>query len=793
MVSSILIPLITYCLVLIIGVPHEQSHALRYEFSLSVELLAVLVLYLVLRIPRLIGRILALSLTFVLFALPLSALWNLGASDVVVIGGLLPASDAGTYYFDALNVLEGKSFMPGFQLRPLFPGFLSAVLWLTQRNLQISIATLVAIVAICCFSAAREIQKIYGTLVAAIVLFGLFLFYRPYIGITMTETLGLALGALGFAALLRAIRTEQVSIAAVGMFLLAFAMNSRPGALFVLPGLLLWGAYVFRKSARFSWTFLLGGSSATLLAFILNSVLIKVVGSSDSGPPFGNYAFVLYGIITQTNWTHILQDHPEFQQLPLGQQMQRGYAIVFSLIKEDPGRLGYGILRGWQTFFFDKGYSLFADNLNFENASSNPYSNLEHYLRPLCVIGLSFCFWYRRYPYNSLLLVCAFGIVASVPFVPLGDSGIRAHAVTIIVHYLLAALGIALIVQTVKKLVQAAATLTDSNTRILRSKFFVGIPLLTLFSFPIWYQIFTVPTLHIQAQLSAPNIEFIRIYWDNPQQHPTAYVKLMIKQDPKNPASALLGDEQFREYEFSIIRTPWQKLEFAPEGVGKVQVKSITVNRHIITADAKGNFVLPEQFWNRKTAAIFATGICFLVSVVWVSSRLNKRPNWFRQTNHLDFSHTPKSDSFAFLIFGICIAALSFVGPISLKLFSHPMQLPSNAVCPANAAVSLLHIDPAASIHLVEDDIPYSRVPNIRISDFREGLKSYGEFFPKDVEGLSMLKPSSTIINSGWGFLAANTSIFPKHTGPILACGIPKRFGQYFYLIQATSIQRLNE
>jgi hypothetical protein len=46
------------------------------------------------------------SLTLILFALPISALWNSGISDGFIIGGLLPTGDAGGYYWEARRCLN---------------------------------------------------------------------------------------------------------------------------------------------------------------------------------------------------------------------------------------------------------------------------------------------------------------------------------------------------------------------------------------------------------------------------------------------------------------------------------------------------------------------------------------------------------------------------------------------------------------------------------------------------------------------------------------------------------------
>ncbi|NEQ25145.1 MAG: hypothetical protein F6K28_39905 [Microcoleus sp. SIO2G3] len=344
-VIGVTISLLVYAFVLTLDLPREIGFSAKN--GLTPVLIAIaLLFYPAYRLSGWIGTLASLSLTLILFALPLSALWNSGISDGFIIGGLLPTGDAGGYYWEARRLLEVGNMSAWGSRRPLFSGVLATLLGLTQQNLQLTLAILVAITAISCFLAAREVQRSHGTAAGLMVIAILFLFYRRFIGYTMTESLGLALGAVGFAILWRGARQRQISYCLVGVLLLTLALNARAGAFFVLPALILWGSWSFRGTARFSWRFLLGGASVVLLGFILNSILLKVIGSADS-MAFSNFSYTLYGLIVGGGWTQVIQDHPELSSMSDTEAAQKIYALAFEALRANPFALVIGSLRAW--------------------------------------------------------------------------------------------------------------------------------------------------------------------------------------------------------------------------------------------------------------------------------------------------------------------------------------------------------------------------------------------------------------------------------------------------------------
>src|SRR4030042_4916472 len=133
---------------------------------------------------------LSLSSMLILFALPLSALWTTGLSNGFVIGGLLPFSDAALYYNDANRLIEDGMFSAFSTARPLFIGFLAVVLKLTGGNLKLTLAILVLITALAICLATMQVRRSIGAAPAAVFMLVCFLFYRRFIGTTVTEHLG---------------------------------------------------------------------------------------------------------------------------------------------------------------------------------------------------------------------------------------------------------------------------------------------------------------------------------------------------------------------------------------------------------------------------------------------------------------------------------------------------------------------------------------------------------------------------------------------------------------------------
>jgi hypothetical protein len=332
--------------------------------------------------------------------------------------------------------------------RPLFPGLLAVFLAITGRNLMTALAVFTAITGIACYLAAREIQRTHGAEAAVLVLAILFLFYRAHSGVTMSENLGVPLGALGMALLWRGAADRSRWLIWGGILVTTLALNARAGAFFVLPLLVLWAGWLFREQRRwFSWKFLLLGGAAVLAGFTINLLMVKML-ATPSGVPFANFSYTLYGVAAGGHsWYHVFDQYPELLAIQEPEQSRRIYQLAFELIREHPELFVKGALNGWGTLFSDSWYNLYA-YVTGENRTVNLIARWGLYL--LSMLGIYRWFRNRSDAFNSLVMTAALGVFLSVPFLPPTDAyRMRPYAASIIVFGLLPAMGLAFLFERI--------------------------------------------------------------------------------------------------------------------------------------------------------------------------------------------------------------------------------------------------------------------------------------------------------------------------------------------------------
>jgi len=441
-VLSVVVPLLAYVGILLPGVPASMGLAARFSL-ISILLVIVLLFYPAFSVRGWIGTLLALSVTLILFGLPLSGLWGSGMSNGTLIGGILPWSDASNYFHNAQLLLQGDRLSAWGSRRPLCAGSLGALLGITQGSLPVTLAVLVFISAAACFLLTREVQKSHGTAAGLLVLAIVFLFYRRFIGTTLSESLGISLGAAGFATLWFGARRTRINTALFGIFLLTLALNVRAGAFFVLPALVLWGVWAFRGAARISRYFLLGGTAAVFLGFFCTMLMLRLIGSSES-MVFSNFASHLYGLVVGGHgWQQVSIDHPFLSELTGAARTKKIYALALDAFYAHPFGIITGAVKSWLHYFNPRGgwgaFGFITSSVYIERLTGAAV-RLVLYLVSLW--GCAYCYRHRQLGHNSLMLAFVMGILLSVPFIaPMDADGMRAYAVTIPAAAVLAALG----------------------------------------------------------------------------------------------------------------------------------------------------------------------------------------------------------------------------------------------------------------------------------------------------------------------------------------------------------------
>ncbi len=418
----------------------------RYSFvTTSIGILVVF--YLILRLPEKWRIPLAFAAGGAVFGLVLTGLWASGQSEPYVVSGLIPYNDAATYYNDANRLLDGSLLSETSSRRPLAIGFLGALLGLTGRNLQNALAFLALLEAAACVYMMLEIRRAKGPLAGAVTFWIVFLFARRFIGTTMTESLGLAFGALSLAFFCRGVTRRSLPFILAGLFMLTTALNIRAGAFFILPLLVVWIGWLFREKGWFAWKPAGLAVLVVITGFVVNSLVLRLVGTSG-GMAFGNFAESLYGLASGgERWSYVYTEIEEARTMPEKERFELIYRKSFELIRQNPMGIVKGSLHQWGLLFSDTWFSVYA-YVGGENAEGNRYIHWALYA--LCVVGLVQAVRKRNEPLYSFILVSIAGIFLSVPFVPPGDAHkMRAFAATIPLLALLPAAGLSELVNII--------------------------------------------------------------------------------------------------------------------------------------------------------------------------------------------------------------------------------------------------------------------------------------------------------------------------------------------------------
>ena len=425
--------------------------ALRYDFGRVLFPLAlVLLAAFTARGPW--GRRAGLVVTLLVFVLPLLGMWAKGESEQYIVLGMFPLKDPHGYYYGARHLLENGVLSDFSGRRPLFPGFLAGLLRLTGENLQITLLLVVLLASLACYLTAREVSRTHGPLGGAAAAFLLFLFYRQYTGTTLTENLGLACGAGGFALLWSGAAQRQPRRIFAGILLVSLGLNARAGAFFVLPALVVWAAWQ-GKEKRWSWIMLAGGVLAAALGFVCNSLAFRLFSPPDSSL-FSNFSYTLYGLVVGgKGWGQIWMDHPEVTALAEPLLSQRIYALTWQAFLQNPSGIVLGAFKAWGDFFSVGSLGMFGF-IGRTNATANLIGALAGYFFSAAAVVLG---WRKRDTLWWLLAAAMLGVLASVPFVPTVDAGLRTYAVVMPLFAVLPACGMALLIHRPDQQVVPAA------------------------------------------------------------------------------------------------------------------------------------------------------------------------------------------------------------------------------------------------------------------------------------------------------------------------------------------------
>lgn len=439
----------------------------------------------------------AFSLTFAIagFFLPLFWLWFSGTSETMLIGGILPFSDAAGYFGDARLLASGSHLQGMGNEHPLATAML-AVLWkATYSHYRITLALIMAFGALASWLAMAEVSVLLGAGAAVTWLLVNYLFLRRFIGIPVAEHVGLIFGNLGVAFSCRAIRSGCLFDWPLAMFSLTLAVCARPGAILTLPALLC-GAYMaWPRKERAQWELPAAMALVMATALFLNYVVKMTVGDSRNGA-MGNAVFVLHSIVYGGTWKDAMNRYG-FDNLAVWNAVTKQlHAHPFSLFR-GAGRSLFEFTRQFYLFSFVNRRWL---NITF------------HVFFAIGVISAFIAMRINKRAYWIVAFVA--GLILSIPYLPPWDTdGMRAYAASIPLIGLTVALGVYYAISSCKtsKLTKFLISSEAIESSPLRTRFeetsYLGILSISLLTLMLILSVLLPPFLLKSTCPSGPAIE----------------------------------------------------------------------------------------------------------------------------------------------------------------------------------------------------------------------------------------------------------------------------------------------
>jgi len=391
------------------------------------------------------------TLTFALLIPALSCLtlliaWLGWKANIQAICGVVPISDAGSYYISAQTFLREGFLDAAAQRRPLNVVLTALWLYLSGDNFKLSLLIQALAFSASAFLASTVVAAVHGFR-AGLLLFALLLvFAEPYLPTTLSETNGIVFGTLSLVGFLFGLYRRSLFSYCFGAFLLAVGLAIRPSALFVLPCVVVAGSMIFGTSRIKRLVVVAALTSAIVLPSGISIVLNRTMSHGDGGFN-ANISYTIYGLVTGGNgWEQYERDNPRtLKGLP---EAKRSHVILEASrqhFRAHPLDLVQGLIKSQvlgplQTFSQ-------ITRLAFLGAAGDPL----RIIPPAAIIVISFGFagvlWCqfvsRRHVVSmngSLRLFCILilvGYLISIPFF-YKDGGLRLHAAVLpVISYML--------------------------------------------------------------------------------------------------------------------------------------------------------------------------------------------------------------------------------------------------------------------------------------------------------------------------------------------------------------------
>jgi hypothetical protein len=221
--------------------------------------------------------------------------WSTGETTYLSIGGYLPWSDASWWFNGGLNLLLDGRLMGFSATRIVNEVFFAAILGISNEDLQLALIFRTILVGVATFLFVREVAYRLGIASAAVTTIVMIAFIGRYTGTMMSEPTSFLYGVLGSTLLLAGTDDQKPQLFAMGLFLVTLGLVARPGPLFVLPLLVLWAGWCFRKERRFDLAPTLWSAAGVASGFAIAALLTRLC-TYPGTVPFDHFGYVLYGL-----------------------------------------------------------------------------------------------------------------------------------------------------------------------------------------------------------------------------------------------------------------------------------------------------------------------------------------------------------------------------------------------------------------------------------------------------------------------------------------------------------------
>lgn len=275
---------------------------------------------------------------------PLFVIWFLGLSHPNAIGGLLPWNDAAGYFGCAVAVLDHDTLTEFCERRPAYSLYLAGLLTLAGNELQCALLLQALVTAGGLWVVAAAVRPRWGLAASLLSIGVVAAFAASNVTTTLTENLGLVLGAAGIVLFLASAQDRSPLRLASGAFILALALNARAGAFFVLPALAAWpflaGALPISKRWWLSLLILLAALAGSLPGYLLAQIY-----GAGTGQMHSNFSYTLYGLVAGgERWTFAVNT-----LTPQGGTLTTDavYQAAWDLFIRQPHLLARGLFQGW--------------------------------------------------------------------------------------------------------------------------------------------------------------------------------------------------------------------------------------------------------------------------------------------------------------------------------------------------------------------------------------------------------------------------------------------------------------